>query len=208
MRCLCLFQLANARIRNPASEPPCSVTLRQVHSADIQRADTLADRAAEGDALISGQIGLSIGVRSADCVPILLLDTGTHSVAAVHAGWRGSAGQIVERTVAQLAAQFGSDPNDIYAAIGPCIRPCCYQVSRNVAELFTTWFPDLEPEPDGKVMLDLAAANRKQLLSAGVSSDHILDSGFCTFCDSASFFSYRREPEDPGRMLSAIARIA
>ncbi len=178
-----------------------SVTLRQVHSAVVREANGLADRQAEGDALVTNEPGLAIGVRTADCVPILLLDAHSCAVAAIHAGWRGSASQIVGATIRKLSSLYGSDPADIYAAIGPCIQACCYQVSADVAGQF-----GLAADQNGKAHLDLAAANKKQMLAAGLLPDHVFDSGLCTHCHPDQFFSFRREPENPGRMLSVISR--
>ncbi len=187
--------------------PPVDVTLRQIHSNHIWTADGLADRQEEGDALISRQIGLRIGIRTADCVPILLLDSKTHAVAAVHAGWRGTAAQILPLAASRLCADFGGEPTNLYAAIGPCIRQCCYQVGPEVARQFVPFFPEWNTADIGARHLDLAVANTRQLIKLGVPAEHIFDSGLCTAC-SADLFSYRREPDNPGRMVAAIARLA
>ncbi len=184
------------------ANPLADVTLRQVHSDRVLKADGLADRADEGDALITDHIGRAIGVRTADCVPILLLDPETRAVAAIHAGWRGTAAQIAARTVEKLRQEYGADPANLYAAIGPSIRPCCYEVSAEVAERF------LPATGEEKRMLDLPDANRRQLRTAGLSPDRIFDSELCTSCLPGQFFSYRREPTNPGRMLAVISRIA
>ena len=190
------------RVANP--EP--HVTLRQIHSDRVLNAAGLQDREQEGDALITNQVGISIGVRTADCVPLLLLDSVTRSVAAVHAGWRGSAKEIVCRAVEQMTAAFGTKPRDVFAAIGPCIRPCCYKVGPDVATQFRSVFPEWHGT-DLPSSLALAEANRRQLRAAGVDDDHIFDCGLCTACETAEFHSYRKEPADPGRMTSAIARL-
>ncbi len=183
------------------------VTLRQVHSGTVWNADGLEDRQQAGDALVTDQVGRSIGVRTADCVPLLLLDRRTRAVAAIHAGWRGTAAQIARNTVEKLRQDHGSHPGDLYAAIGPCIRPCCYEVSSEVAELFAAW-PESVPRPTQcKPHLDLAAVNRSQLLDAGVPGAQIFDCELCTYCLADRFFSFRREPDNPGRMLSSICRI-
>ena len=187
--------------------PTPDVTLRQIHSNQVLNAAGLNDREREGDALVTDQLQTTIGIRTADCVPILLLDSKRRAVAAIHAGWRGTAAAIVERTVEKMSSDFETAPSDVYAAIGPCIRVCCYQVNEDVSRQFTSLFP--EWQGDARVnKLDLAEANRRQLQSAGVSPDRIFDSCLCTVCESAQFFSYRREPENPGRMLAAITRLA
>lgn len=191
------------RLRNPATD----VTLRQIHSATVVDARGLTDRAKEGDALVTNEIDQSIGVRTADCVPILLLDSKERTVAAVHAGWRGTAAEIVKRAVETMGRVFGSEPANIHAAIGPCIRACCYEVGTEVAENFRPLFPEWNSHI-GKRHLDLAEGNRRQLLAVGVSAPHLYDLGRCTACESEVFFSYRRQPEDPGRMLASICRCS
>jgi purine-nucleoside/S-methyl-5'-thioadenosine phosphorylase / adenosine deaminase len=187
--------------------PRVNVTLRQIHSSEIQDAKGLADRAGQGDGLATNEISLAIGVRTADCVPILLLDTGRRAVAAVHAGWRGTAAAISQHAVARMGEWFKTEPGDVYAAIGPSIRACCYEVGMEVASAFTQLFPEW-PAVAGKRHLDLAEANRRQLQTAGIPAAHISDCGLCTSCLPEQFFSFRREPFNPGRMLSAICRLA
>jgi polyphenol oxidase len=189
------------------ANPLADVTLRQIHSDRVLNAHALRNREAEGDALITDDIGKSIGVRTADCVAILLLDCRRRAVAAVHAGWRGTAARVIERTVESMRHDFGSVPADIYAAIGPCIRGCCYEVGAEVEGQFMPLFPEWEPVT-GKRKLDLPEANRRQMHAVGVNPDYIFDCGLCTTCQSAQFFSYRREPENPGRMVASICRLS
>ncbi|MBV9199194.1 MAG: peptidoglycan editing factor PgeF [Alphaproteobacteria bacterium] len=189
------------------ANPTADITLRQVHSDRVLNAHGLRDRSAEGDALITDEIGTSIGVRTADCVAILLLDCCTRALAAVHAGWRGSAGKLVQHTLESMRATFTTSPADVYAAMGPCIRSCCYEVGADVADQFAPFFPEWEPV-SSKRKIDLPEANRRQMEALGVHADRIFDSGLCTTCQTAQFFSYRREPETSGRMMAAIARLA
>ena len=189
------------------AHPTPAVTLRQIHSAEVHLADALGDREREGDALITDRPGLCVGVRTADCVPLLILDTSTHAVAAVHAGWRGTAAAIVTRTLARFTDLYQSRPADLQVAIGPCIRACCYQVSEDVAARFSAWPSSVVPQANGKPHIDLAAANRAQLVAAGLDPATIFDSGLCTSCSVDRFFSFRREPQNPGRMLSSISRL-
>jgi YfiH family protein len=188
------------------ANPPVDVTLRQIHSDQVWNAHPLADRQCEGDALVTDDKGRCIGVRTADCVPILLLDVGRHAVAAVHAGWRGTASAIVARAVEKMGLDFGTLPQDVHAAFGPCIRECCYEVGPEVAVKFSALFPEWPPV-EGKQNLDLAEGNRRHLLAGGVPAEQIFDSGLCTACLTEHFFSYRREPQNPGRMISAISRL-
>jgi polyphenol oxidase len=189
------------------SQPSVDLTLQQTHSNIVHNAKGLEDRAEEGDALVTDEIGRAVGVRTADCVPILLLDSKKRAVAAVHAGWRGTAAQIVGRTVRMLQVEFGSRPADVYAAIGPCIRQCCYEVGAEVAGQFHQSYFTSGRAP-GKWYLNLPAANRDQLLESGIAPTRIFDLEACTVCLEANFFSYRREPQNPGRMIASIQRVA
>ena len=191
-----------------AGNPDVRVTLRQIHSDSVVNARGLRDREREGDALVTDEIGTSIAVRTADCVPILLLDAKHRAVAAVHAGWRGTAAGVVQRAIARMRSDFETHAQDLYAAMGPCIRGCCYEVGHEVVEQFADAAVYEYSAATGKYRLNVAEANRRQMKTAGVSADHIFDSGLCTTCESAQFFSYRREPKNPGRMLAAICRLA
>jgi YfiH family protein len=193
------------------ANPPAAVTLRQIHSDLIWIAHGLGDREQEGDALVSNDPGLNIGVRTADCLPILLLDAEQRAVAAVHAGWRGSAAGIVHGAVQKMKAEFNSEPRNVMAAIGPCIRECCYQVGAEVVARFESLVPEWRgtpAEPDGKRHLNLANVNIRQMQAAGVAAGSIFDSGLCTCCRSDIFYSYRQQPGEPGRMTTAIARLS
>jgi hypothetical protein len=190
-----------------AGNPSAQVTLRQIHSAIVANAKNLKDRESEGDALVTDEVNRSIGVRTADCVPILLLDSSRRAIGAVHAGWRGSAAEVVSHAVQALTENFGSRTSDIHVAVGPSIRGCCYEVGNEVAEQFHSLFPEWTPVV-GKRRLDLPEANRRQLIASGVSTDHIYDCRRCTACEPDVFFSYRREPEIIDRMLASICRLS
>jgi polyphenol oxidase len=191
-----------------SGNPPAVVTLRQIHSEQVVNANGLRGREREGDALVTDEIGTSIGVRTADCVPILLLDAKKRAVAAVHAGWRGTAAQVVARAIERMHQDFATDPLDIYAALGPCIRGCCYEVGGEVASQFETGAAVETGAASGKHKLNLPEANRRQMQAAGVPGDHIFDCKLCTTCECAQFFSYRREPNNSGRMTASITRLA
>jgi len=179
--------------------PEGIITAKQIHSAIVKIArDVMGENAGgEADALISKDIGAIVGIRTADCVPILLADPSTGVVAAVHAGWRGTAQGIVARAVRCLVAEWQVDPRNLRAAIGPSIGSCCYEVGPEVAQRFGI-------RASHPVHLDLPAINEMQLRAAGVSN--IWKSGVCTFCamtgEGYRFHSFRREREDAGRMVS------
>jgi len=169
-------------------------SVKQIHS-DVAFVAREAGCIGEGDALVTRTEGVSVSVRTADCFPILLADPETRSVAAIHAGWRGTAASVVLSSLGRMQSEFGTDPRDVYAAIGPGIGSCCYEVGLEVAQRF------------GKGEaghLDLAAENRSQLIAAGLHPDHMDAVGGCTFCNPAQFFSWRRDHDRAGRMISFI----
>ena len=172
-------------------------TVKQIHSNLVLTADA-PGLCGEGDALVTNFPGVAVAVRTADCYPILLVDTRHRAVAAVHAGWRGTATHIVDMTLEKMHARFGTSPVDVHAAIGPGIGVCCYEVGEEVASQFGF---------AARTHLDLALENRKQLETAGIAPQNIEALGVCTFCDAKRFFYYRREKEKAGRMTSYI-RIA
>jgi len=182
-------------------------TAKQIHSAEILDACGSGGLKGQGDALISNTPGIAVGIRTADCVPILLADPANRVVAAVHAGWRGTAQEIVRLTVERLGQIYKTKPSDIVAAIGPAIRSCCFEVGPEVAREFARWDPQLEGAAD-KHYLDLVTFNARQLESAGVPSSNIVKTGECTKCDAEHFHSFRRDREESGRMLSWIGRKA
>jgi YfiH family protein len=167
--------------------------MRQIHS----NITVYADRSgclAEGDALLSDSPGLFAGVKTADCLPILLVDERHRVVAAVHAGWRGTVTGVALSTLKAMAARWGTQPGDLHAAIGPGIGPCCFEVGPEVAIQFG--------EPFQRTRIDLEQANRRQLVEAGLAPDRIYTLGLCTFCRGDQFHSFRRDREKAGRMIS------
>ena len=179
-----------------SSSPPESLaTLKQIHSDIVVPADGRTGCLGQGDALITNTPGRSVAVKTADCLPILLVDAENRAVAAVHAGWRGTVRQIVCRAADSMRRHFGTCPADIRAVIGPGIGSCCYEVGPEVAAEFGR---------SGRAYVDLAAENRRQLVTAGVPEAHIYSAGLCTQCRADDFWSYRREKEGAGRMFSFV----
>jgi YfiH family protein len=159
-------------------------------------------------------------VRAADCVPILIADQRTGVVAAVHAGWRGTAARAAVAALEALAREFGSRPADLVAAIGPHIGSCCYNVGPDLVDAFAAaghprhltdrWFL-APPPPRGSrerppLRLDVGGANRDQLVLAGVPEDRIYDSGLCTAMHLDVLTSYRAERDQSGRLAGIIRR--
>ena len=202
--------------------------LHQIHSDVVQLFDAAPLAPCRGDASITGRPGLLLGVQTADCVPILLVDPRNRAVAAVHAGWRGTLQRVVVKAIGKMQMQFGTKPENLLAAIGPSIGGCCYEVGTGVASEFRSqfsnasgWFDELrtgdEPNPlqwlnmappghqppPKSVLLDLPKANRAQLLETGVLEQSIFVSDLCTACRRDLFFSYRKEGAT-GRLLSVI----
>lgn len=185
-----------------ASAPEQPASVRQVHSPDVLLAKE-PGLAGVGDALITATPGVLLGIKTADCVPVLLADIRNHAVAAVHAGWRGTAANIVSRTLDAMKREWGTVPENIIAAIGPAIGECCFEVGPEVARVFSGFHPPFA-EAEGKQHLDLSEINRWQLKQCGIPAANIESAGLCTFCHSDRFFSYRRDREEAGRMWSVI----
>ena len=176
--------------------------LRQVHGDTVVEPPWPAPPAA--DAAVSTRAGELLGVETADCLPVLLVDPVRRAAAAVHAGWRGSAAQVVARAVQALVVR-GSRPRDLLAALGPAIGPCCYEVGDELRPAFGAEAAHVFlPGPNGRPRLDLAAANRRQLLAAGLRPPAITHLDECTRCRPELYHSYRREGRGSGRMISYV----
>lgn len=157
----------------------------------------------EGDALISNQSGITLSVRTADCLPILMADTRNRAVAAVHAGWRGTLLEIVPKTIQAMEREFQTRPEDLVIAIGPGIGPCCFEVGPEVAIRFSKLFPERQ-DLDKRTKIDLAETNRRLLGRNDGMIGQIATSGLCSYCQPDLFHSFRRDGEVAGRMVSTI----
>jgi polyphenol oxidase len=172
----------------------------QVHGREVVRAGEGEPR--QADALWTDAAGLAVSVKTADCVPILLVDPDGRRVAAVHSGWRGTDLEIAAAAVEALSAQ-GARPERLLAAVGPCIQACCYEVSGDLAKRFVDRFgADVVPSDRGAPHLDLPRAVCATLHRAGVRGDHIDVLRCCTACEQEDFFSHRRERGHTGRHLN------
>ena len=207
-----------------------SSIVRRVGAEEIQANDCPA--VLKGDGLMTDQPGVLLGIQTADCIPVLVADVKERAVAAFHAGWRGTVARIVERGIGDMRLAFGSNPENLIASIGPAIGQCCYSIGDEVQEKFESQFPyaaelfrevyDSDPirekypmlfltarapghsDLGPRMHLDLAEANRRQLLAAGVKSEAISLTGLCTGCQTDRFFSHRMEQGFTGRMMSVI----
>lgn len=203
--------------------------LKQIHSDLVRHLDALTDEAVYADAVLTHHPGMLLAVQTADCVPILLVDTKKRAVAAVHAGWRGTIRRITAKAVGHMRMHFGSEPADLLAAVGPAIGNCCYEVGTEIAADFLSQFADApdffdefrtgdEPNPvqwlnqmppghqppAKNVLLDLHRANESQLKQAGVQVRNISVSNLCTACRPDLLFSYRKQGANSGRMMAAV----
>ena len=214
--------------RNTSSLWPL-VTVRQIHSDIIRCVDAVPAEPLSGDGLITATPGLLLAIQTADCLPVILVDTKRHVVGVFHAGWRGTVSRIVEKGVGEMHRCYSTNPRDLKAAIGPGIQGCCYEVGEEVRIKFESQFEygaslfrevkDSDPvrekypllfltarapghsELPKKIFLDLVAANRQQLLAAGVPKKSIETSPLCTNCHPDLVFSYRAEKGKTGRMM-------
>jgi polyphenol oxidase len=208
------------------------VTLRQIHSDIIRYVGAPPESPLPADGLITATPGLLLGIQTADCLPIILVDPKHRAVGVFHAGWRGTVKRIVEKGVGEMQRQFSSRPRDLKAAIGPGIHGCCYEVGEEVRQQFESQFAyatklfreakDSDPvrekypllflsaRPPGhselpkKIFLDLVEANRQQLLAVGVPAKSIEVSPLCTNCRMDLLFSYRAEKGKTGRMMNVV----
>jgi polyphenol oxidase len=196
------------------------VSAKQTHSTERCTIESKQEAYApqpECDALITRLKGVLLGIQTADCLPILIADTRSGVFAAIHAGWRGTAGRITERTISDLMLVHGVNPRDCLAALGPAACVDCYEVGDDVIERYKKEFGYwhnllVNFKENGKAHLDVREANIQQLRFCGFSDDRIHVAEYCTMHQNELFFSYRKEgkgqPSGVGRSLSVIGRLA
>jgi YfiH family protein len=234
----CETVVANRRLLAEAiSGDPATplISLRQIHSNLVIRAgfqDAVRLQPLKGDGLMTDEPGLLLAIQTADCIPVLVADRKRRAVAAFHAGWRGTVKRIVESGIGRMRLAFGSQPEDLIAAIGPGIGPCCYAVGDEVLSEFESQFTyarelfcevsDSDPirmrypmlfltqrapghsEIGPSLHVNLVEASRRQLLAAGLKPRAIKTVGGCTSCQQELFFSHRASKGHAGRMMSVI----
>lgn len=220
----------NAFVSSLIGKTMVLVRLRQRHADGVVCLDGFApgDPPAEGDAAITRRSGLLLAVQVADCLPVIIVDKAKRILAAVHAGWRGLLAGVVPRTLEAMQSRYASDPRHCLAVIGPSVGPCCYEVGQDVALPFEEAFPgcprlwrNFRPPggalasgtgpsadpPNTRRMLDLSAACRCQLETAGLPAGSVFSHPPCTSCHRDVFHSYRAEGGSAGRMLAAIGKL-
>jgi YfiH family protein len=174
---------------------------KQVHGDGIVIADErfASEPLKEADALMTDRPNIPIAIRTADCLPIFMFDPSHHAIAVVHAGWKGTQKEIFKETFRTMQAKYKTDCEDLLIAFGPAIRSCCYEVGAE----FVEHFPDAVGVRNGKMYMDIIKANREQLYDIGIERHQLFDCRMCTSCDR-SYFSYRRDGEKAGRMVSLM----
>ena len=217
---------------NNGDRPWPLIALKQIHSDIIHVIRSHDSGQLAGDGLITNLPGVALAVQTADCFPILLVDVRNKAAGAFHAGWRGTVNRIVEKGLGRMRHEYGSLPQDIYAAIGPGIQKCCYEVGAELKDQFESQFDygqhlfhevhSIDPvrekypllfmtmRPPGhgdtgpRLHLDLQEANRRQLLAAGVPDNQITVLEHCTSCNTRKFFSHRANKGVTGRMMAVV----
>lgn len=191
-------------------------TAWQVHGDAVKIVETkedIADQSEKADALMSSLEKILLGIKTADCVPVLIGDQMTKSFAAIHAGWRGTVQSIVAKTIQKMREVYDTNPADLICAIGAAATCKNYEIGQDVIDAFAENFPDsahlFQKTKENHALIDLHTANKEQLMNAGVLEENIFIAPFCTMERNDLFFSYRLEKKSfgkTGRLLSVIGR--
>ncbi|MDQ6968444.1 MAG: peptidoglycan editing factor PgeF [Mariprofundaceae bacterium] len=191
-----------------AAELPVPHRSQQVHGTDYLLCDGEGvQHTHQADILITCTAGCSVAVRTADCLPILLIDPNSGVVAAVHAGWRGTAKNIADIAIQQMK-KFGANPEHILACLGPSIATCCFEVDMDTGKQLSQSHPDAHlhiHHKNHKAWPNIQAINALQLQSSGIQPDNMAFMTLCTSCLPARFYSYRRDGIQSGRQLAIVA---
>jgi len=182
---------------------------RQIHKDNVRYiteedkgsgASAYGGSIADTDGFITDKKNVPLAVFTADCLSVFLYDQKTPAIGLVHAGWRSSKDNIVIKAIKLMQEKFNSDPKELYAGFGSSIRGCCYEVSPE----FRNHFSSCLTEKNNHLYLDLADINKRQLIASGLKEANIFPPQACTFCNNDEFFSFRKEGESCGRMMSVI----
>ena len=185
------------------------VCARQIHGDSIRYvteddrgsgASAYGGSIADTDGFITDKKNIPIAVFTADCLSVFIYDPLTPSIGLVHCGWRSSKARIISKAIRLMQEKFNARPDNLYAGFGSSIRGCCYEVSKDFREHFS----DGLREEDGRLYLDLAEVNTKELVVAGVRKENVFPPQACTFCHNDEFFSFRKEGPACGRMISVM----
>ena len=177
--------------------------LQQVHGGKVVKIDAktaLSDEISGADGAVTDVKEIALSVRTADCLPILLYDPENNAIGIAHAGWKSTKEKIAKNIIEAMKRNYKSAPSRILTGLGPALRQCCYEVNSE----FLMHFPDSVVKMAHKHYFDLVGENAEQLIAAGISAKNIFDCGICTACRNNEFFSFRKEKDKAGRMLSVI----
>ncbi|MGQ9618234.1 MAG: peptidoglycan editing factor PgeF [Candidatus Aminicenantia bacterium] len=172
------------------------ITIKQIHSSKVLRIGRDMENLPTGDGLITNEIELFVGIKTADCLSILIVDEKKRAVGALHAGWRGTLKEIVKEGIKRMSEEFGSNPSDLIAILGPSISICCYEIGEDVEKILKNSFSEFLEYRNNKVFFNLREANKNLLLESGVREEKIFDVSLCTKCEGDLFFSHRRGESD------------
>ncbi|MFW6129130.1 MAG: peptidoglycan editing factor PgeF [Candidatus Aminicenantaceae bacterium] len=194
--------------RKPETKNFNYIFLRQIHSDIIHLIDKVPEKKLTGDAIITSDPFLLLIIKTADCLPILLVDRNKKVIAAVHCGWKGTSQWIINKVIERMKKELGCHPSSILAALGPCICPECYEVGEEVFYLYKKEHHSLRvfkkiPDKDKKYLLDLRLSNILQMKRAGVRENHIFGENRCT-SDDEHLVSFRNNKREKSRMLNYI----
>jgi len=184
------------------------LSLRQTHSDIVRVISSIPDSLLEGDAMITGQPGILLIIKTADCLPVFLVDVEGKTIAAVHCGWKGTKKRVLQKTLRTMKSSFGSAPESMLVAMGPCIASNCYEVGEDVLSEFVQAGLSRDvfqrhPKRENKYFLDLKKANRIQIAELGVREENIVSVDVCSHCDD-NLLSYRRDRKTVQRLMNFI----
>jgi YfiH family protein len=187
------------------------LSLCQVHSDILHFVKSVPETTLVGDALLTDRPGILLVVKTADCLPILIVDKNRRAIAAVHCGWKSTSKKLAQKVVQGMEEHYHSDPSSLMVAFGPCIEKDCYEVGEDVKREFEergTGKNVFSPHSlhEGKYCLDIRLANKIQLLGSGVKHSNMSEIKLCTYCET-TLLSYRRSHQIEGRMLSFIGIV-
>jgi polyphenol oxidase len=185
------------------------ITAQQVHGKNVEYmrqknkgsgASDYESSVIDTDGFITDQPGVPLAILTADCLPVFIYDPRRPAIAILHAGWRSSEQNISEEGLKGMQNKFGSRPKDLLVGFGPSIRSCCFEVEKDFKSNFA--FGLLKR--NGRVFMDIALINQRQLVNCGVREENIFDPALCTFCNNNDFFSFRKEAKAAGRLISVM----
>jgi len=184
------------------------ITAKQVHGKNVEYvtqknkgmgALDYENSVIDTDGFITDQRGVPIAILTADCLSVFIYDPKRPAIAILHAGWRSTEQNIAQAGISQMGEKFGSQPKELLVGFGPSIRACCFEVEKDFKSNFAFGLF----KRDGRIFMDIALINQRQLVDCGVREENIFDPKLCTFSDS-DFFSFRKEAQAAGRMISVI----